>query len=407
MSRILIHDYAGHAFPVSLSRALAQRGHTVCHGFASNLQTPRGALHRIKDDPPSLQFEAIPMSADYVKDKYSFVRRRQHEKTYGGEVEKFIKRWKPEVVLSGNTPTETQGSIVNSCGQSGAAFCYWVQDFYSLAVTKLVRKRLPVLGELISAYYRRLDRDHLRRSAAVVSITEDFEAQLNRWGIPEDRSHVVPNWAELDAFSPTPKDNRWGQEQGLVKTFNFVYSGTLGMKHNPELLARLATAFKDDSAMQLIVVTEGLGAEFLSKAKKDRQLNNLRILPFQPFERLPEVLGTADVLITILEPDAGVFSVPSKTLSYLCSGRPVLGSMPKSNLAARIVTDEGAGIVVEPDDQNGFLAAAKKLRADSELRAKMGSAARAYAERTFDISAITDRFEAIFEKAIKVTANIR
>ncbi len=38
---ILIHDYAGHAFPVSLSRELAMRGHRVTHAFASVLQTPQ------------------------------------------------------------------------------------------------------------------------------------------------------------------------------------------------------------------------------------------------------------------------------------------------------------------------------------------------------------------------------
>ena len=55
---------------------------------------------------------------------------------------------------------------------------------------------------------------------------------------------------------------------------------------------------------------------------------SLRCLGFQPFEVLPDVLGSADVLVAILEPDAGVFSVPSKVLSYFCAGRPVLLAVP-------------------------------------------------------------------------------
>jgi colanic acid biosynthesis glycosyl transferase WcaI len=214
--RILIHDYAGHAFPVSLSRELSKRGHIVSHSFASNLQTPRGALARRAGDPEGLQFEAIAMSPDYVKDKYSFIKRRSHEKAYGRAVARFIGEWTPDIVLSGNTPTETQGPIVDACGSAGIPFCYWVQDFYSLAVSKLVRKKLPVLGELIGAYYRNLDRQHLRRSAAVISITEDFNPQLIRWKIEADRRHVIPNWAELAAFPSTAKGNPWAKEQGLV-----------------------------------------------------------------------------------------------------------------------------------------------------------------------------------------------
>ena len=76
---------------------------------------------------------------------------------------------------------------------------------------------------------------------------------------------------------------------------------------------------------------------------------------------LPDVLGSADVLVAILEADAGVFSVPSKVLSYFCAGRPVLLAVPRENLAAKIVVESGAGLVVEPSDVAGFCRAAQQL----------------------------------------------
>jgi glycosyltransferase involved in cell wall biosynthesis len=121
----------------------------------------------------------------------------------------------------------------------------------------------------------------------------------------------------------------------------------------------------------------------------------LRLLPFQPFDRLPEVHGAADVLVAILEPDAGVFSVPSKVLSYMCAGRAILGAMPRLNLAARTIADQGAGVVVEPDDAAGFRAAADRLLAHPDQLAAYGAAARRYAENNFDIDGITDRFEPV------------
>ena len=54
--RILVHDYAGHAFPTSLSRELAARGHEVVHAFAGSLQTPRGDLQRGPGDAATLEF---------------------------------------------------------------------------------------------------------------------------------------------------------------------------------------------------------------------------------------------------------------------------------------------------------------------------------------------------------------
>jgi len=42
------------------------------------------------------------------------------------------------------------------------------------------------------------------------------------------------------------------------------------------------------------------------------------------------------VLLVVLDKSAGAFSVPSKTLSYLCAARPILGLMPDENLAAHL-----------------------------------------------------------------------
>jgi glycosyltransferase involved in cell wall biosynthesis len=72
--------------------------------------------------------------------------------------------------------------------------------------------------------------------------------------------------------------------------------------------------------------------------------------------------------------------------------------MPDQNLAARIVRDTGAGLSASPDDPETFAAAAAHLVAHPALRADMASRARAYAERSFDIQAITAKFEMILTK---------
>ncbi|HEX8386050.1 MAG TPA: hypothetical protein VF576_07700, partial [Rubricoccaceae bacterium] len=131
-----------------------------------------------------------------------------------------------------------------------------------------------------------------------------------------------------------------------------------------------------------------------------RGLDTLDVRGFKPFAEMPDAMAAADVLAAVLEPDAGVFSVPSKVLAYLCGARPVLLAVPPENLAARIVAREGAGLVVAPDDHAGFLAAAEALFADGDLRATMGRNARAYAESAFPIAAIADRMERVLADAL-------
>ena len=262
--RLLVHDYAGHPFQIQLSRELARRGHTVLHAFAGNLQTPRGALSRTVDDAPSFDVREVKMDAAYSAKKYSFVRRRRMEIRYGHEVARLIDDWKPEVVISGNTPTEAQTSIVRACRKQSASFVYWLQDFYSIAVDKLARRKLPIVGAGVGWWYRFLDRKHFAASDAIVVITDDFRPILaDLFAVDGDRIHTIPNWGPLADFPTVSRSNDWSREHGLEDRFVFLYTGTLGMKHNPDLLLQLGSQYRQDPNVRIVVISEGIGAEWL------------------------------------------------------------------------------------------------------------------------------------------------
>jgi glycosyltransferase involved in cell wall biosynthesis len=303
--------------------------------------------------------------------------------------------FKPDIVLSANTPSLPQYKLAQACRRHGIRLVSWVQDVYGLAAYRLLGRKLPGVGHLVGQYFLALDRSAARASDAIVVITEDFSDLFAGWGIERSRIHAIHNWAPLDALPVRPRENDWSRAQGLGDKLRFVYSGTLAMKHNPALLLELARMLDRDALGELVVVSEGAGVAWLAEQAAAAGIGAIRVLGFQPFDMLPDVLGSGDVLVAILEADAGVFSVPSKVLSYLCAGRAVLLAVPTENLAARIVVDCGAGLVVGPTDLPGFAAAAARLATDAALRDRSAQAARQYAETHFNIGHITDRFEAI------------
>ncbi len=94
--------------------------------------------------------------------------------------------------------------------------------------------------------------------------------------------------------------------------------------------------------------------------------------------------------------DIELISVPSKVLSYLCAGRTQLLAINEDNQAAKMVLDSNSGIVVAPDDDAAFVAAADELLNSYDISAK-GEGARAFAEKSFDISAIVERVLGVIE----------
>jgi colanic acid biosynthesis glycosyl transferase WcaI len=390
LMRILVHDFPGHAFPVQLSRALAVRGHTVRHLCFPAFQAPKGPLARRSDDPDRFDVAFLELAAPF--EKHSFVKRWRQERELAQRTEAAIAGFRPDAVLAGNAPLDVQAASYRGARGANAAFVYWLQDLVGFAMRKILGRKLWLPGTLVGMAYEAKERNLLRKSDAVVAITDDFRPLLEGWGIGADRLHVVENWAAREDVVPAGRDNAWAREHGLIGRTVFLYSGTLGLKHDPSLLLDLA---KSQPHAEIVVNSEGLGADWL----RAHAVPNLKILPFQPFARLGEVLASADILVAILEPDAGVFSVPSKVLTYLCAGRPLLVAIPPENLAARLVVREQAGLAAAPGDRAAFLAAAARLAADTDLRASMGAKALDYAAKTFDIAAIARRFEAILEQA--------
>jgi colanic acid biosynthesis glycosyl transferase WcaI len=323
------------------------------------------------------------------------------ELAYGREFTRRAASFRPDVILSSNDPLFAKARAARWCHRRGVPWVFWLQDVYSVAMTNHAKARLGPIGEVAGWGFRRLERGLLRQAAAVVPIAGDFLDTMRTWDVDERRCTVIENWAPLDELVPLPRDNAWAREHSLDDKRVVLYSGTLGLKHNPRLLLDVALRGRDDPDLRVVVISQGLGAQWLVEHRDRLGLENLLVMPYQPYERLPEVLATADVLVAQLTSDAGVYSVPSKVLSYLCAGRPIVAAMPENNLGARRLIEAGAGVVVDPDNTQAFNTAVEKLMADEWLLQQYGRHARAYAERAFDIDAITDRFERVLTSAAR------
>lgn len=389
--RLLIADYSGHPFQVQLSRALAARGHQVLHLFSASSETPKGELERKPTDPAG--FEIVGVRLEEPFDKHNFLKRRKQEIAIGRQFGEVIERFRPELVILANLPIDTLGKALAAVERVGAKFVFWVQDLLGEAATRILAGKLGPPGRLIGRYYGTREARFLRKADHVVAISEDFRPVLARLGVADGRVSVIENWSPIEDLPVHPRDNDWAQAHLPAARLRIVYSGTLGFKQNPDVLLDLAAEVE----CEIVVFSQGLAARNLAAAAAERGLANLSVRDWLDFADLPKALAGADILVVLLEPDAGIFSVPSKVLTYMCVGRPILGVMPTENLAARILTSSGAGTVFPPGDRRGLIDAAKALAADPDRAEAAGRAARRYAETTFDIDKIADKFQNIIE----------
>jgi glycosyltransferase involved in cell wall biosynthesis len=373
----MMADYAGHAFPYELSQALTTFGWHVDHVYCQDNVAPRGSL-RSTDD---LAVTAIRLARPF--DKYSPLRRTRDEIDVGVRYAAELRARRPDVIVAANMPVLSLWILAREARRRGCAVVAWVQDIQSgLAHSVLPRPARPLARVL-----QQVERTTIAEAERVVAISHSLADQLAGWrGIDAARMTVIENWAPVDDISPVSRVNSWSQKHGLTHRFTFVYSGTLGKKHQPELLLDLARELqRDDADARVVLVSESDPAYWLEAEAAREGLGTLVRLPYQSFDELPLVLGSADVLVALLETKAAPYCVPSKVASYMCAARPVLANIPHGNLAAQLLSDRASAGLVS-DGRSDFLTNARILRGDPRQRDAMGASGRRYAEAHFRIS---------------------
>ncbi len=391
--RLLVFDFSGHPFQAQLSRELARRGHDVTHAWCDAYVSGHGRL----EAGPGETVRFAPVSVGRTIAKTSYLRRSLQELRLGLDLVRFVRRSRPDAVLVSNTPIPMMVMLASMLWLRRTPWVLWHQDVQAVAVARLAGTKLSPVFTVLARVLEWGERFASRRAAAIVVITEAFRSVHAQWGTA-DKVTVIPNWAPLDEISPRERDNDWAVTHGVDDDPTLLYAGTLGLKHDPELLVSLAASVRaHGTPVRLVVVNEGPAVPVV-RAAAARLSVPLTLLPFQSYADLPDVLASGDILVVLLEQDAGEFSVPSKTLSYLAAGRPVLGLMPPSNLAASLVLD--AGGFIAPPVRSSLPAAglwADQLLRDPARLAQLGAESRLLAEKEFALEHCVDSFERILE----------
>ena len=246
----------------------------------------------------------------------------------------------------------------------------------------------------IIAVARWLERVSYRRSDSVVVLSEDLRANVaGKTGARHAAKVVViPNFVDPAFVTPLPRDTALRREMGIGDEPVVMYAGNVGFSQSLELV--IGAARRLPGAVFVINGDGSARAHFEEMAKG---LPNVRFGGYQPKERVPEVLATADIHVVPLRRGLGAVSVPSKTYGILAAARPVVAAIDEGTEVPRIIRESGAGISVPPDDLDAFVGALEELLADDNRRAEMGARAREWVVSRVSPAAVAGAYDALID----------
>ena len=309
-----------------------------------------------------------------------------------------------DLVYVASTPP-TQGAlaaIIKKCRH--IPFVYNLQDIFpdSLVGTGLARKGglLWKVGRMIEDFtYRNADR--------IIVISEDFKRNIMAKGVPEEKISVIYNWVDEEVVVDVPREqNKLFDLYGLDREkFYICYSGNIGLTQNMDMLLDVMEELQTSAPdIHLVLIGDGAYKKQVEEIVKVKRLENVHMLPFQPYEDISHVFSLGDVGLVISKPGVGANSVPSKTWSILSASRPVLASFDENELKD-IIENNHCGIFTKAGERESFTKAILYLYQERELCRELGRNGRQFIMQNLTKEVGTKKYVEVIMNTIKDVQN--
>ncbi len=235
------------------------------------------------------------------------------------------------------------------------------------------------------------------RTATKISVIADgFVDNLRSKGVPANKIVQIPNWVDVNFIHPLPKENNpFRGAHNLDGKFVVLYSGNIALTQGLETVVKAAAALRDVPDIAFVIVGEAKGLQRLQQECQDIGADNVLLLPFQPREKLPEMLAAADVGLVVQKKNVISFNMPSKIQVLLASGRALVASVPDNGTAARAIRQSGGGVVVTPEDSQALAAAVLDLYQHPEKVKTLGYNSRQFAIEQYSFDQALNNYESL------------
>jgi glycosyltransferase involved in cell wall biosynthesis len=295
---------------------------------------------------------------------------------------------RPDLVYASSTPLTSGIPGAFASRLRGVPFVFELQDLWPAAPAALGyltnRIELAVAEGLEKALYASSDR--------IVVCSEAVVSALVRRGIPRDKLILIPNFSDTDLFRPDERDEGFRAAQGLDGKFLALYSGAMGASNGVYQLADAAAVLKQrgDDRVQIVLVGDGNERAALERRVAKEGLDNVLVLPPQPREAMPKLVGACDVTLTVFAPHPALaFNSPNKFFDSLAAAKPVVVNV--DGWLRRLVEENDAGIYVPAGDPSALVDSLVALADEPDRLRTMGENARSLALREFARDLLTDR----------------
>lgn len=374
------------AVPGVLARGLAGRGHAVrvLTGFPNYPVGEvypgfRQRLDHVETPSPGVEVRRVPL---YPSHDANALKRVANYASFAASADLWATRHlgAADAAWVYNSPAPV-GSVARRLSRrAGVPFLLHVMDVWPDSVLQSGMLTHGAPRRVAERGLTRMVQDTYAAAAAIAVTSPGQLALLASRGVPEEKLHHVPVWADEELFFPRPADRTLLPEAARDASLVVMYAGAMGHVQKLDTAVRAAAAARD-SGVHLVMVGSGIAADGLHGLAQELGADNVHFTGPRPSGEMGDLTAAADLqLVALADTPLLRVTMPSKVQSIMASGRPILASCVGD--AADVTERAGAGVAVSPGDEAEMTAVLQDLATRPDLLRAWGASGRRYYEDT-------------------------
>jgi colanic acid biosynthesis glycosyl transferase WcaI len=231
-------------------------------------------------------------------------------------------------------------------------------------------------GWAIKVLYR-VEEAAYHNAKLVTTLTPSMRAKILDKGVPVGKVELLEPRMDDSLVNLQPEEGQvFRKRYGLGEKFLVTHSGNMGVKQGLDVILDAAALIEDDSFV-LLMVGDGADCERIQRRAAKMKLENVRFLPLLSQEDFRGLLAASGICLVTQQSSVSEIAFPSKVVTYLAAGRPIVASVNRECEVARVVRESRAGRVVDAEEPEALALALREMK--DESLARFGENARQYA----------------------------
>lgn len=200
-------------------------------------------------------------------------------------------------------------------------------------------------------------------------------------------SEIAPERVDVCPNSVTPVEKLNVNREDICKKYGipkdrilFIYGGNFGLPQGVDFIIQALRRCRDKKEVHFILCGSGTEFHKLKTFLDNEHPGNVTLIEKLPKNEYDRLAACCDVGLIFLDHRFTIPNFPSRLLSYMESGMPVLAATDPNTDIGEVITSGGFGCWCESNDVEGISKLVDSICASKDRISTMGRAAREYLE---------------------------